>query len=159
MTQSASTVTLSGSSSHSFGGNTGTALIYAVIQGLNMGDINTFALGDGTAKAQFVHNAATHNGEVSWNGDDKLNLGDVTTGDYYSTVHEAALPSATTPAPNFTSEETWDCAAEGEFETVNFATLNASPTFQSDFQACNDNFGFGGEGGGQGFIDCPHAGD
>jgi len=157
MTQASDQITLQGSSSHSFNSQTGSSLVYAIIQGLNMGEVATFALGDGTGKATFEHSmGGTHNGLTSWDGDTKLNLGDITSGAYYTEVNAATLPSATTPDASFTSEETWDCAAESSFTDIDFEALQSNLSFVADFSACNEAYG---EDMGNDFIDCPHSGD
>lgn len=159
MTQGVSTVTLAGSSSHTFTPTSGSAfsgsgLVYAIIQGLGMGEADTFALGDGTAKATFTHDGTPHSGTVSWNGDTGANLSDVTTGDNYVAVNAATLPSSTTPSPGFTSAETWNCAAEGDFTAIDFTSLQGNAAFVAAFTACDAEFGFGD--GNDAFIQCPH---
>ncbi len=158
MVQSATTVTLSGSASFTNSNVAGGVLVYSIIQGLGMGGVSTFALGDGTAKAQFTYDGNTNSGEASWNGDTKLNLSDVTAGDNYAAVHAASLPKSTTPSPALTSTETWNCNPETSFETINFATLSTNATFAAAFAACNAKYEMEDAGNG-GFIDCPHNGN
>lgn len=157
LTQGPSTLTFKGYGSNSFGGHTGTSSIYAVIQGIGMGDMTTFAVGDGTGKAEFTYDSFSHTGTVSWNGDTKLNLSSASDGDYYSEVNAATLPSATSPDTTFTTAETWNCAPATSFSEINFAAMQSNTSFSTNFQACNTNYGFGEEA--QQWIDCPHTGD
>lgn len=160
--QFADYLTISSSQKGTFasGSNTSTFsnIYYGAVQLINDSSMATLALGDGSVKysinasgsggTSWSHSAS---GSESWNGDTQTALGDATTGDYYSTVNSATLPSAPSSVQviSFSGDEVWDCSLPAG-STWSDADFNAGgSSLSTAMTACENKIGLG-----RGWIDC-----
>ena len=133
-----------------YGTQTFTANMAAIIQGINMDKISTMALGDGSAKyslsfANSAQGGQTYNqvGVNSWNGDSAAALTPSTSGDYYTDVNAKVLGSVGSPSVSFAQSEVWDCNPESAFAQADFSSLSSDdlPKLKADFAACEASYG------------------
>lgn len=115
-----------------FSGSNFNGKMRAFMQPIGFSTPSTAALGDGSGKMSSTYNNTTYSQTLSWNGDTRTDLSDVTAGDFYSQVNAATLPTIETYANSLfafdsTKEEDWDCSdkASGEAHDLDVATTKA----------------------------------
>lgn len=152
VTQLADRLTVSAFMSGSYGSSTFENRMYGVMQILGDSSLDTFALGDGSAKYSLSHTEGgtqTYSNTSSWLGDTRAPLSPASSGEQYATANAATLRSIESVSISYASTETWDCTAPSSFTTATFS----GAAMESGVQACNTRYG--GEGGG--YVDCHNA--
>jgi hypothetical protein len=144
LTQGADHFILNGyfSGHHNGAANTQSGSLYSKVEGVDLSNLSTAALGDGSAKFSFLYNGTQHEATKSWNGLDQTPLNPPDSGVYYSTVSSATLPtSEQITTPTFQQVEAWNCDTTGE--TVTTINMSSAMTLiQSAIGVCNTKFNF-----------------
>lgn len=141
ITQGSGDLTIEGFHSGSHDSNSFSAREYAKVATLNTGSLETFALGDGTAKVIQAYGAESHNDIKSWIGDTAANKSPASAGDHYSAANAGTPPAITTVSTSFGTGQTWNCAVESgkSFTVVPFATVTNQA--QAELTECDKKFG------------------
>lgn len=145
LTQGTDNFVLSGYFDGDNNGNSQTGQIYSKVAGVNLANLTTAALGDGSAKYSFTFGGGgggSFTDTKSWQGSDQTSLTPASDGTYYSVVSSATLPTAEAiTAPDFVGSEIWNCDTTGQtVETIDMAAAMAA--ISAEIAACDTKYSF-----------------
>ncbi len=150
LTQASDNFSLNGYFNGYYGGsgNSQEGRMYAKIQGLNLSNLATAALGDGSAKFSFTFPGVVGplTDTKSWTGDDQTPMATASDGVYHAAVSLGTLPNSDTiTAPTFSGAEVWDCDTTGQTViTINMSgsEFSGNANLQAAMLACDSKYNF-----------------
>ena len=110
--------------------------------------LSTFAIGDGSSKYSMSYDqdsdggAWTDTDTISWDGDNKTNLGTASNGDHYTTTNAGTIPADPddTQTVSFSGTDSWDCTLPSGQSWTEADFEDGGTAIETQMAACEDKF-------------------